>query len=69
MIIQDYNLQISTKKKLNAMAFYGKNLLSSKIVMNDQPREVQSILHVPRLKINTLNRKKDADWKIIQFNP
>jgi len=48
MIIQDYNLQISTKKKLNAMAFYGKNLLSSKIVMNDQPRQQEQVLQILR---------------------
>jgi hypothetical protein len=38
MVIQDYNLQISTKKP-EVMAFYGKQPITSNIIMNNQPTE------------------------------
>jgi hypothetical protein len=40
-IIQDYNLQVSTKKS-KGTAYYVKQPIRSKIVMNDQPIHVQS---------------------------
>jgi len=38
MITQDFNLQTSTKGS-KVMAFYGEQLIRSKIVMNDQLTE------------------------------